>query len=147
MPKEFKPNAAKSGEFEPLLKKNKKVNIKGEFDFSSDRLSSKKIANDNRTTLSVDKPKVFTSTKRGRPVTITDQRYKVSVPKKISPALNSKLSVLEDYVTELQSETGRITFEKIVDTLVESYITKNLGVAKEEHIREEIKQKFDELAK
>jgi hypothetical protein len=146
MPNEFKPNAAKSGKFEPLLQKNKKVNIKGEFDFSTNRLASPKASESNHLS-SESTVKPIASTKRGRPVTIKDQRYKVSVPKKVSPALNSKLAVLEDYVTELQSETGRITFEKLVDTLVESYITKNLGMAKEEHIREEIKQKFDELSK
>lgn len=145
MPNEFKSNAAKSGAFDPLLPKKRKVNIKGEFDFANDRLTNSSSKNKNQTTATEIKSSV--STKRGRPVTIKDQRYKVSVPKKISPALNSKLAVLEDYVTELQSETGRITFEKIIDTLVESYITKNLGMAKEEHIREEIKQKFDELNK
>ena len=64
---------------------------------------------------------------------------------KISPALESKLNVLQDYVEELQSVQGRITFEKLIDTLSEAYITQKLGVAKEEHLREEIKDAFDKL--
>ncbi|TYQ61803.1 hypothetical protein BEK79_02040, partial [Enterococcus faecium] len=89
----------------------------------------------------------ITLKKRGRPVSIPDKRNKVSVPKKISPALNSKLSILQDYMTELQSEKGRISFEKIVNTLADSYIQHRLGVAKEEHIREEIQEEFEKLPK
>lgn len=94
------------------------------------------------------KPKATTSAaskKRGRPIEITDERFKVTKPKKISPALESKLNVLQDYVEELQSVKGRITFEKLIDTLSEAYITQKLGVAKEEHLREEIKDAFDKL--
>lgn len=94
------------------------------------------------------KPKAITSVaskKRGRPIEITDERFKVTKPKKISPALESKLNVLQDYVEELQSVQGRITFEKLIDTLSEAYITQKLGVAKEEHLREEIKDAFDKL--
>ncbi len=94
------------------------------------------------------KPKATTSAaskKRGRPIEITDERFKVTKPKKISPALESKLNVLQDYVEELQSVQGRITFEKLIDTLSEAYITQKLGVAKEEHLREEIKDAFDKL--
>lgn len=145
MPNEFKPNKPANGKFDPLLRQNKRVNIKGEFDFSGKR-------SDESTSTFKDFNPVQTDNsthiiKRGRPISITDSRNKVSVPKKISPALNSKVSVLKDYMTEFQSETGRITFEMILDNLVESYITKNLGMAKEEHIRDEIEQKFDELKK
>ncbi|OOL76792.1 hypothetical protein B1P95_17890, partial [Enterococcus faecium] len=54
---------------------------------------------------------------------------------------------LQDYMTELQSEKGRISFEKIVNTLADSYIQHRLGVAKEEHIREEIQEEFEKLPK
>jgi hypothetical protein len=147
MPKDFQPKEVKGGEFKPLLptKNKKKVNIKGEFDFSSTSLLKQKETDPKETI--IEAKSSGKTAKRGRPVTITDKRNKVSVPKKISPALNSKLSVLEDYMTEFQSETGRITFEKIVDTLAEAYITQKLSVAKEEHIREEIGQKFDDLKK
>lgn len=63
----------------------------------------------------------------------------------ISPALESKLETLKDYVEEFQIETGRITFEKYIDTLAEAYIKTKLGVAKEEHLREEINEAFEKL--
>ncbi|HAP9779344.1 TPA: hypothetical protein IWL52_002880, partial [Enterococcus faecium] len=123
-----------NGEFEPLLPNNKRqdVKISGEYNFSNSALSNTRN---------------ITLKKRGRPVSIPDKRNKVSVPKKISPALNSKLSILQDYMTELQSEKGRISFEKIVNTLADSYIQHRLGVAKEEHIREEIQEEFEKLPK
>ena len=52
---------------------------------------------------------------------------------------------MQDYVEELQSVKGRITFEKLVDTLAEAYITQKLGVSKEEHLRAEIKEAFEKL--
>ena len=135
MPKDFDiPKIMENGEFEPLLPNNKRqdVKISGEYNFSNSALSNTKN---------------ITLKKRGRPVSIPDKRNKESVPKKISPALNSKLSILQDYMTELQSEKGRISFEKIVNTLADSYIQHRLGVAKEEHIREEIQEEFEKLPK
>ncbi|MCZ1693250.1 hypothetical protein GHA96_14685 [Enterococcus faecium] len=135
MPKDFDiPKMMENGEFEPLLPNNKRQDVKrsGEYNFSNSALSNTKN---------------ITLKKRGRPVSIPDKRNKVSVPKKISPALNSKLSILQDYMTELQSEKGRISFEKIVNTLADSYIQHRLGVAKEEHIREEIQEEFEKLPK
>ncbi|OTO09067.1 hypothetical protein A5882_003746 [Enterococcus sp. 4E1_DIV0656] len=124
-----------AGLLQPGIKKKKSVSIRGENEFGHSSLINKK-------------PKATTSEaskKRGRPIKITDERFKVTKPKKISPALESKLSVLQDYVEELQSVQGRITFEKLIDTLSEAYITQKLGVAKEEHLREEIKDAFDKL--
>ncbi|XIK81113.1 hypothetical protein N8B93_15070 (plasmid) [Enterococcus faecium] len=135
MPKDFDiPKMMENGEFEPLLPNNKRqdVKISGEYNFSNSALSNTRN---------------ITLKKRGRPVSIPDKRNKVSVPKKISPALNSKLSILQDYMTELQSEKGRISFGKIVNTLADSYIQHRLGVAKEEHIREEIQEEFEKLPK
>lgn len=135
MPKDFDiPKMMENGEFEPLFPNNKRqdVKISGEYNFSNSALSNTRN---------------ITLKKRGRPVSIPDKRNKVSVPKKISPALNSKLSILQDYMTELQSEKGRISFEKIVNTLADSYIQHRLGVAKEEHIREEIQEEFEKLPK
>ncbi|MFQ9332797.1 MAG: hypothetical protein ACLR2Q_02850 [Finegoldia magna] len=69
---------------------------------------------------------------------------KLQTKKNIS-CFGVKINVLQDYVEELQSVQGRITFEKLIDTLSEAYITQKLGVAKEEHLREEIKDAFDKL--
>lgn len=131
-------------QFDTLLKKPKKgkpIDINGEFDFSSDVLTKSST---------VMKPTVSSETtvnsaKRGRPITIKDYRYKVNRPKMISSALESKLSVLQDYVEEFQDITGRITFEKYVDTLAEFYIKQKLGIAKEEHLRFEINEAFENL--
>ncbi|EOS7937940.1 hypothetical protein D3I48_RS14490, partial [Enterococcus hirae] len=122
-----------SGLLQPGNKKKKSVSINRENDFEQ-TLFNQKI-----------KPLPNTNKKRGRPVEITDDRYKVTKPKKISPALESKLNVMQDYVEELQSVKGRITFEKLVDTLAEAYITQKLGVSKEEHLRAEIKEAFEKL--
>ena len=122
-----------SGLLQPGNKKKKSVSINRENDFEQ-TLFNKKI-----------KSFLNTSKKRGRPVEITDDRYKVTKPKKISPALESKLNVMQDYVEELQSVKGRITFEKLIDTLAEAYITQKLGVSKEEHLRFEIKKAFEKL--
>lgn len=135
--------------FDTLLKKPKKgkeINIKGEFDFNNDVLT-----NPNNTGELI-KPTIHSTTvmnesssKRGRPITIKDKRYKVNRPKMISSALESKLSVMQDYVEEFQDISGRITFEKYIDTLAEFYITQKLGVAKEEHLRSEIEEAFSQL--
>ncbi|MEI5992446.1 hypothetical protein A5881_004002 [Enterococcus termitis] len=132
-------------QFDTLLKKPKKgktIDINGEFDFSSDVLT-KTVAT---STAAVPKTNE-SSSKRGRPVTIKDPRYKVNRPKMISSALESKLSVLQDYVEEFQDITGRITFEKYIDTLAEFYIKQKLGIAKEEHLRFEINEAFEQLEK
>lgn len=126
-------NTEYKGLLNPGGKKKKKVSISGENEFGQSAFDSQKK-------LILTKGK-----KRGRPVEITDKRFKVTKPKKISLALESKLNVLQDYVVELQSVSGRITFEKLIDTLAEAYITQKLGMAKEEHLREEIKEAFDKL--
>lgn len=82
---------------------------------------------------------------RGRPIIVTDKRYKVCKPKKISPALESKLSILEDYISDFRETSGRITFEMIVNSLAEYYITHSLGVGKEEQIRKVISYEFENL--
>lgn len=152
----FRTKEATPEKFERLLTPNKKkkptVSIGGEFDFSSSALDASQKKKDI--------PKVQTPTKkatletvnntpntgkRGRPIRIKDERYKVNRPKMISRALESKLSIVQDYVEEFREETGRITFEKYVDTLLESYIKQRLGVSKEEHLRNEIEEKFNDL--
>ena len=80
-----------AGLLQPGIKKKKSVSIRGENEFGHSSLMNKK-------------PKATTSAaskKRGRPIEITDERFKVTKPKKISPALESKLNVLQDYVEEL----------------------------------------------
>ncbi|MBC1228753.1 hypothetical protein [Listeria booriae] len=131
----FNIESTESESIEKLIttsKPKKKVAISGENNFDSNSL-----ANVNT------HPK--TSKKRGRPVQITDDRFKVKVPKKISPALESKLSVLQDYMVELQDNKGRVTFEKIVSALADSYISNRLSVSKEEHVKREIQEEFDKI--
>lgn len=139
-------------EFTPLIKqaekgRRKAVEISGEDNFDS---SAFNVVNEQP----MEKKKQVSHTmvsasnygkKRGRPIEITDERFKVTKPKKISPALESKLSVLQDYMVEFQDTTGRITFEMVVSTLADSYISHRLGVAKEEHIQKEIQEMFDKL--
>lgn len=117
----------------------------GEMNFSSDTLLNSTLKKTSSPSQFINNVNVQTTKKRGRPKKITDARYKVSRPKMISPALESKLETLKDYVEEFQIETGRITFEKYIDTLAEAYIKTKLGVAKEEHLREEINDAFEKL--
>lgn len=141
----------------------KRVSIAGEDDFSNDLLGTVNKAQSTKQTelVKTDEEKVVleasslevkpnpqnkkTKAKQGRPIVYTDDRYRASKPKVISPALDSKLNILQDYIEELSTETGRITFEKIVDTLAESYIKRALPTSKEELLRSEIQQGFDAL--
>lgn len=133
-------------QFNKLIKEPKKrVKMDGEMNFSSDTLLNSTLKNTNSPSLFTNNINGQATKKRGRPKKITDARYKVSRPKMISPALESKLETLKDYVEEFQIETGRITFEKYIDTLAEAYIKTKLGVAKEEHLREEINEAFEKL--
>lgn len=137
----FPTDDVKSTPFNKLLKPAKKnVAIKGEFDFSGGglKIPDQKIENHQL-------QKQSKTHKRGRPVSITDPRFKVQVPKKISPALNTKLAVLEEYITELQSVKGRITFEEMINALADAYVTKSLGVAKEEHFKDELNGAMNDL--
>ncbi|EAH0493923.1 hypothetical protein D3Y79_13245 [Listeria monocytogenes] len=141
----FDSGAQNEEAFTPLVKpakgRRKSIKISGEENFDN---SSFNITNEPEQTI----PPSFESNhgkKRGRPVEITDDRFKVTKPKKISPALESKLSVLQDYMVEFQDTTGRITFEMVVATLADSYISHRLGVAKEEHIQKEIQEMYDKL--
>lgn len=127
-------NQSKS--FRTLINTPKKeVFISGQNIYSNDALTPKKT----------EKESLSSSKHRGRPVVITDNRYKVCKPKKISPALESKLTVLEDYISDFRENSGRITFEMIVNSLAEYYITHSLGVSKEEQIRKVIEDEFNRL--
>lgn len=158
----FNTESMDTGEFNQLIgkvKKNEKkeVEISGDFDFTDEAFfGDSNIGEVPKTPFTPRAPSitgvkaVSTETKnsqRGRPVKIKDWRYKVGKPKMISSALESKLSVLQDYVEEFQSISGRITFEKYIDTLLEFYIKSKLGISKEERLREEIKEAFEELKK
>lgn len=125
--------------------KKKKVVISGENSFGNDALGNS-LPIKTFTDVKMSSPsQPLRGKKRGRPTIITDERYKVVKPKKISAALESKLNVLQDYIVELQSESGRITFEKVIDTLAEAYIKQQLSISKEEHVRNEIQEEFDKL--
>lgn len=139
--KGFKIEEEIDSDYEGLLSPGKKKNKKKTVSISGEDVYSQSIfAGANK--VSETKKK-----KRGRPVEIMDERYQVVKPKKISPALDSKLKILQDYIEELQTESGRITFEKLVDTLAEAYISQRLSMTKEEHLRSEIQDGFEKLNK
>lgn len=126
----------------PKRKKAETVHIPGENNFGNDALD---IPINAGNSLGEIEPLKEKKNKRGRPVVIKDSRYKVCRPKMISPALESKLEVMKDYVEEFRTVSGRITFEMYIDTLVESYIKTKLGIGKEERLREEIQEQFEKI--
>ena len=83
----------------------------------------------------------------GRPVEITDMRMKVSVPKKVSPYVSQKIDTLQPFITEFSSVTGRVTFDKILDVLIDTYTTHKLGIGKEELFKQQFQKDFDNLKK
>lgn len=113
----------------------KEVNINGAYNFSSGQYKT----NDLNTTNSP------TRKKQGRPIVVTDPRYKVSRPKKIAPALESKLACLQSYMTEFSDENKRISFNKLVDTLADSYIETKLGADTKKSLKEKIEKEFRNL--
>lgn len=143
----FDTNSVKSEKFNTLIKKpKKKVEIRGENEFSNDAFGPSGLESySNERELPGSKIKNQPKRKQGRPKVIMDDRYKVSLPKKISPALENKLHALIDYMPEFQEISGRVSFDKIVDTLAESYIKNRLGVSKAEFLKEEIDKGFKNL--
>ncbi|GAF39829.1 hypothetical protein FC83_GL001386 [Agrilactobacillus composti DSM 18527 = JCM 14202] len=139
----------KSESFNQLVKKpKKKVEISGENEYGNDAFNTAPSGLASYTTpkeMPGAEPKI--KRKQGRPKVITDDRYKVSLPKKISPALENKLKQLKDAMPEFQEVSGRISFNQIVDTLAESYIKNRLPMSKEEYIRSQIENGFDKLKK
>lgn len=119
----FEIDESMDGSFNSLLGDNN--------DFSSDTFKNVKLPNNK--------------SKAGRPIEIFDERFKVNKPKKISASLESKLKNLQNYMGEFQDFSGRITFEKQIDALVESYIKQNLGVKKEDLLRKQIAEDFEKL--
>lgn len=113
----------------------KEVNINGAYNFSSGQYKT----NDLNTTNSQ------TRKKQGRPIVVTDPRYKVSRPKKIAPALESKLACLQSYMTEFADENKRISFNKLVDTLADSYIETKLDADTKKSLKEKIEKEFRNL--
>lgn len=113
----------------------KEVNINGAYNFSSGQYKT----NDLNT---INPP---TRKKQGRPIVVTDPRYKVSRPKKIAPALESKLACLQSYMTEFSDENKRISFNKLVDTLADSYIETKLGADTKKSLKEKIEKEFRNL--
>lgn len=113
----------------------KEVNINGAYNFSSGQYKT----NDLNT---INPP---TRKKQGRPIVVTDPRYKVSRPKKIAPALESKLACLQSYMTEFADENKRISFNKLVDTLADSYIETKLDANAKKSLKEKIEKEFRNL--
>ena len=113
----------------------KEVNINGAYNFSSGQYKT----NDLNT---INPP---TRKKQGRPIVVTDPRYKVSRPKKIAPALESKLACLQSYMTEFADENKRISFNKLVDTLADSYIETKLDANAKKSLKEIIEKEVRHL--
>lgn len=122
------------------------VEIAGEYSFGTGITMNSRKATSKTTTPSSPALEKG-SKKQGRPVEIKDDRYQVTRPKKISPALESKLSLLQDYMTEFATTTKRISFDKLVNTLADSYIDTRLGMAKSEHLKSEIAAEFEKIKK
>lgn len=85
--------------------------------------------------------------KQGRPIVYDDLRLKATKPKKVSPSVDNKLSALLDYMTEFSDVSGRVSFDKQIDTLIDYYIENKLGASKKERLNQEIKDGFDKLLK
>lgn len=131
--------SGKKEKIDQLVKKPtnepKEVNINGAYNFSSGQYKT----NDLNTT---NPP---TRKKQGRPIVVTDPRYKVSRPKKIAPALESKLACLQSYMNEFADENKRISFNKLVDTLADSYIETKLDADTKKSLKEKIEKEFRNL--
>lgn len=132
MPKrnEFDLQGDFEGQYEPLLV--------GKDNFASDNFDE--LINKSR-----KEQENNTSVKRGRPIEIKDKRYKVVVPTKISKATDVKLYNLKSYMSEFREATGRITFDKIIDSLAENYIKTQLPSTTEKILRQQIKEDFDKI--
>ncbi|MEJ1319498.1 hypothetical protein QY890_00395 [Latilactobacillus sakei] len=50
-------------------------------------------------------------------------------------------------MTEFATTTKRISFDKLVNTLADSYIDTRLGMAKSEHLKSEIVAEFEKIKK
>ncbi|EMJ4211501.1 hypothetical protein H8446_13475 (plasmid) [Enterococcus faecalis] len=131
--KEFDLEGTYNGEYDPLLSSND--------NFASDNFDD--LINSTPKANSKKKG----SSKRGRPVKITDERYKVIVPTKISKATDVKLYNLKSYMSEFREHTGRITFDKIINALAENYIKTQLPATTEKILREQIQEDFEKLEK
>lgn len=94
-----------------------------------------------------NKPLPKQKKKRGRPIEVTDPLDKVDRPKMISTSTELKLNVLQDFVTEFQEVKGRITFDKYIDTLVDSYVNRNLTYSKQEAFKRELESTIKEKRK
>lgn len=154
MNREFK-NDVQPKKFNKLLddtkKEKKKVDIKGEFNFDNNAFSSGTGANvfeDRKANLErVKSSKPVKRKKAGRPIEIEDPRYKVVRSKKVSPAVEDKLLILQEYITEFAGETKRISFNQVVNQLADSYIEARLGSSKQERIKQEIQEGLEKLQK
>lgn len=143
----FDTQSVKSEKFNTLIKKpKKKVEIRGENEFGNDAFGTTPSGLASYSSeKEIPGQTVKAKRRQGRPKVIMDDRYKVSVPKKVSPALENKLHTLIDYMPEFQEVSGRISFNQIVDTLAESYINNRLSVSKAEFLHEEIEKSFKNL--
>lgn len=136
----FDTGSSKAKSFNKLVKKplndKKTVSISNEFNFGGNVPPTPFYPLKNQTN---------TNKKQGRPVKYSDLRFKATKPKKISPAVDNKLDRLLDYMTEFSDLTGRVTFDKQIDTLIDYYIDNKLGASKKEHLSEEIQNGFEKL--
>lgn len=107
------------------LVKSKKVTTERDFQFEN-------IVNQSRT-------------KQGRPDVYEDKRYKATMPKRVSPVVNVKLEALRPLMSELISVSSKVSFNQMIDILIESYINQKLSSSKIEFLRKEISEELEKL--
>lgn len=83
--------------------------------------------------------------KQGRPPVYSDKKYKATMPKRISPIVNTKIEALKPLMTELLNTKGNPSFNMMVDVLIESYINQRLSNTKVEFLRKEISEEIEKL--
>ena len=138
-----KGNAPKA--FNQLVRKPKPaVSIAGDDDFSRgglmlpkqrETMRAKERPESSRKTKAPDQKRNSDTVTMGRPK--KDPLYVATLPQRISPATKAKLDVLQEYVTELRSAEGRVTFDVLVSALADAYVNQRLSTAKVEHFQDE----------
>lgn len=87
-----------------------------------------------------------TNAKRGRKVVFTDQRYKATQMKRVSPVVELKFNTLSTYMTELINAQGKVSFNEILDRLVDKYVS-TLPAPKRETYQADVAQGMKKLKK
>lgn len=148
--KEFNTTPIKKEKLNRVLNSPTEVSIKGNDDYGGSFLTNastqKKKKEKTVEKVKLEAPKKEKA-RRGRPIEIKDERYRVNKPKMISSALDLKLKILQDCMEEFTASTKRVSFEQLVDTLAESYIKRDLTSTKQKFVRSEFEKGFETLKK